>query len=322
MASKLSITLPTGQPMPALGFGTWQANDAELETALDLALEAGYRHIDTATVYENENVIGKVLKKWMDTGKITRSELFIVTKVPPSGNRSEDIEKWIKKSLKALQLDYIDLYLIHTPFSFMAVGDDMHPVNQNGEILIDPNTDHIKVWAEMENQVMLGRTKAIGLSNFNIDQINEILKTAKVPISNLQIELHLYFQQKELVKFCQNNNIPVTAYSPLGSRGLVKILQKIDVYPDILSNDVLLEIAVQYKKTPAQVALKHILQKGIAAIPKSTNPRRIWENIQMFDWKLEPDDVSKLDALDLGATARICNFGFLKGIERHPKFPF
>lgn len=168
---------------------------------MDAALEAGYRLIDTAAVYENEPAIGNVLKRWLDSGKIQRSELFIVTKLPPTGNRHEDVEKWIKKSLANLQLDYLDLYLIHTPFTFVDAGEEMHPYNENGEIMIDVTTDHVKTWQAMEQQVLEGRTRAIGLSNFNIVQIEKILNIAKIPVSNLQIELHVYLQQKELVNF-------------------------------------------------------------------------------------------------------------------------
>ncbi|XP_071633318.1 1,5-anhydro-D-fructose reductase [Temnothorax longispinosus] len=322
MVQDSSISLPTGQLMPILGFGTWNASGEELEAALNAALKAGYRHIDTATVYENEHIIGKVLKKWLDSGRIKRSDLFIVTKVPASGNRPGDIEKWLKKSLSNLQLSYLDLYLVHTPFAFEDAGEVLHPFNEKGEIKIDPSTDHLQIWPVMEKQVLEGRTKAIGLSNFNIAQIQRILNNAKLPISNLQIELHVYFQQKELVKFCQNNDISVTAYSPLGSRGLVEKIGKGDAVPNLLQNVTVLEIAEKYEKTSAQILLKCIIQKGIAAIPKSINPSRIKENFELFDWELEAKDVDKLNALDMGESARICDFSFFKGVSKHREFPF
>lgn len=119
--------------------------------------------------------------------------------LPPCGNRPSGVEKWIKKSLEDLQLDYLDMYLIHTPFAFVEVEGDLHPMDDNGEIRIDPSTDHVAVWREMEEQVALGRAKAIGLSNFNVEQIERVIQEAKLPIYNLQIELQLYFQQQELV---------------------------------------------------------------------------------------------------------------------------
>lgn len=321
MASS-SVLLKTGQEMPILGFGTWHASGEELEIALDAALEAGYRHIDTATVYENECAIGNVLKKWLDSGKIERSDLFIVTKVPPSGNRAKDVERWLKQSLENLKINYVDLYLVHLPFGFEDAGYDFHPVNEKGEFRIDVNTDHLEIWSAMEKQVLEERTKAIGLSNFNIRQIEKILENATLPVSNLQIELHLYFQQKELVNFCQQHNIVVTAYAPLGTRGFLNMIGKADAVPNPLENSVVLEIAEKYKKTPAQIALKHIIQKNIVAIPKSSTPSRIQENIELFDWELTTEDVNKLDDLDLGESARICNFKFFTGADRHPEFPF
>ncbi|XP_029051864.1 aldo-keto reductase family 1 member A1-A isoform X1 [Osmia bicornis bicornis] len=317
-----AILLSNEQYMPILGFGTWRASEEELMTALDIALEAGYRHIDTAPVYFNEKAIGKVLKKWFDSGKLKRSDIFIATKLPPTGNRPEYVEKWIKKSLEDLQLDYLDLYLIHTPFAFKEVGDDLHPCDKDGQIMFDPITDHVKVWAEMEKQVECGRAKAIGLSNFNIKQIERVLKSAKINISMLQIELHVYFQQQELVNYCKSKKIAITAYSPLGSRSFVKATNKTEEIPDMLQSDVVLEIAKHYNKSPAQILLRYIIQNGIAVIPKSTNPQRIKENTQLFDWKLESQDMKKLKNLDRGESGRICDFGFFKGIRRHPEFPF
>lgn len=124
------------------------------------------------------------------------------------------------------------------------------------------------------------------------------------------------------MKFCQTNDISVTAYAPLGSRGFVEKVRKGDAVPNSLQNLAVLEIAKKYKKTPAQILLKHIVQKGIIAIPKSTNPSRIEENIQLFNWELEAEDVDKLDALDKGESARICDFSFFKGLSKHPEFPF
>lgn len=140
-----------------------QATDAELEAAIDKALEAGYRHIDTAYVYDNEAAIGRALNRWLSSGKINRKDLFIVTKLPPGGNRPTSVETYLKKSLSNLQLDYVDQYLVHTPFTFKEVEGDLHPRDENGNMLWE-NTDHVAVWKEMEKQV--NKTVSIFLGPF------------------------------------------------------------------------------------------------------------------------------------------------------------
>ncbi|KAK4884359.1 hypothetical protein RN001_000630 [Aquatica leii] len=325
MVANIFVDLPGGLKMPALGYGTWQSTDKELEDAVELALQAGYRHIDTAYVYENEKVIGKVISRWISQGKLKREDLFLVTKLPGSGNRPEAVKKFLKRSLENLQVDYIDLYLIHVPFGFKDIEGDLHPVTPEGEIDIDVATNHVGIWKEMERNVESGWVKSIGVSNFNIKQIQRILNNARIRPVSLQIELHAYFQQKELVKFCKDNNIVVTCYSPLGAPGLGKFLeqfgQQIDM-PDILGNTVVTDIAKKYNKTPAQVLLRHCLQKGLVAIPKSVTPKRIHENIDIFDFKLNDQDMEKLNGLDQGPAARILDFSAFKGIKKHPEYPF
>lgn len=305
--------------MPVVGYGTWQAQDDDLEKALESALEAGYRHIDSATVYENEHVIGRVLERWISAGKVKREELFIVTKLPPSGNRASNVEAQLKKSLEKLKLDYLDLYLVHTPFSFVE-GDDLHPRNEDGSFKIDNTTDHIAVWKEMEKQVDANRTKAIGLSNFNSTQISRILKQARIPPANLQVELHVYHQQKDLVAFCKEHDITMVAYSPLGTQGTSKLLNI--TIPNLMENPVVLKIAKNHSKSPAQILLKFITQKDIAVIPKSTNAERLKNNIQIFDFQLTDDEVAELEGLDQGDEGKILDFSFMKGIKDHPEYPF
>lgn len=327
MACPAFATLHTGAKMPLLGYGTWQAKEGELEAALEEALCAGYRHIDTATVYSNEDVIGKVVHDgWIATGNLSREELFLVTKLPPVGMRPADVEKFLKKSLQDLKTDYVDLYLVHTPMGIQNVSDSLHPVGADGSMPFEKETDHVAIWKAMEEQVEAGRAKAIGLSNFNQRQIQRILDNCRIKPANLQVELHVYMQQRPLVDFCKKNGITVTAYSPLGSRGLGTFLtmmgaSKVET-PDLISNPVVVEIAEKHKKSPGQVLLKHIVQRGIVAIPKSTNQDRIIQNIQLFDFELSPEDMAKLNSLDKGKDGRILDLKFLKGAEDHPEYPF
>jgi len=313
--------------MPAIGLGTWEAKEeSELEQALDTALELGYRHIDTAWVYENEALIGKILKKWFDSGKIKREDLFITTKLPMVGVHPDRVELFIKKSLANLQLDYVDLYLIHFPVGCKYKEGVVRPIiEENGNIATEPKTDHVAIWKKLEEQVDAGRAKTIGLSNYNISQIETVLKSARIKPANLQVELHVYLQQRELVDFCQKNGITVVAYSPLGNPGYNKFLKKFGQeareLPNILGDSVINKIAEKHSKTPAQIALRFLLQRGIAAIPKSVTPKRIRENIDVFDFALDDDDVKALTDLEVGESARVCDFKVFAGLDKHPDFP-
>ncbi|KAL1404569.1 hypothetical protein pipiens_018816 [Culex pipiens pipiens] len=170
----------------------------------------------------------------------------------------------------------------------------------------------------MEEVQRAGLARNIGLSNFNQRQIQRILDNCQIKPANLQIENHIYLQQPELVKFCKANGITVTAYSPLGSKGIEKLLNR--EVPDLLDNPAVKEIAAKLGRSCAQVLLRHLLQRGISTIPKSTNPRRLRENIALFDFELADADMVRLNALD--QSIRICDFAFFPGITKHPEFPF
>uniref|UniRef100_V5GRZ6 Aldose reductase n=1 Tax=Anoplophora glabripennis TaxID=217634 RepID=V5GRZ6_ANOGL len=213
MAGKIFKDLPGGLKMPAIGLGTagfW--DEAALERVLNAALELGYRHIDTAYGYKNEVFIGRVLKKWFSSGKLKREDIFITTKLPLIGIHQDRVELFMKKSLENLQVEYVDLYLIHHPIGVKYFGDE----DNRKEI---DEVDHIQIWKKMEEQVQLGRTKTIGLSNFNKRQIERIITTARIKPACLQVELHVDFQQRDLVGYCHKNGIVVVAYSPLGAPG-------------------------------------------------------------------------------------------------------
>ncbi|XP_043462965.1 1,5-anhydro-D-fructose reductase-like [Leptopilina heterotoma] len=321
------IDLPRGGKLPIVGFGTWSAfasfSDEEVETAVNAALEAGYRLIDCARAYFNEKAIGNVLKKWIDSGKITRDELFIVSKLPPTGNRPSGVEKHLNQTLNDLQLDYLDLYLIHVPWTFEEVGDELIPFNEDGEVKLDMSTDNEATWKEMEKQVNAGKVRAIGLSNFNIQQIERINNISEISVSVIQMEMHVYCQQRELLDFCKLNGIAVMANSPLGSPGLAKFTGKPEAnfYP--LKNPTVQTIAQKHEKTPAQVLLRFLIQKGVSVIPKSSKPHRIQENFKVLDWTLDSSDMTALESLDKGPEGRVVDFvSFFKGVEKHPEFPF
>ncbi|KAF7991812.1 hypothetical protein HCN44_010613 [Aphidius gifuensis] len=322
-----SVKLSSGYDMPTVGLGTWQAKPEEIEAAVESALESGYRHIDTAFNYNNEEAIGKSLKKWLNNGG-KREELFITTKLPNYGNRASDVEKYINSSLEKLGLDYIDMYLIHMPFAFVSDESCCAPsVHEDGSYQLDLNTDPVSVWKEMEKQVKNGRARSIGLSNFNEDQILEVWKNATIKPSNLQVELHAYLQQKDLREFCKIHSIIVTGYSPLGSPGAkthfqTKYNYNPEKFPDLLGHPVVRKISNDKNKTTGQILLRHLVQEGLVVIPKSSSPERIKKNIDIFNFELSSDEIDVLNALDRGNNGRIFNFLFFKGVEHHPLYPF
>ncbi|XP_034238036.1 aldo-keto reductase family 4 member C10-like [Thrips palmi] len=315
------VVLNSGVNLPVVGLGTWQVtDDRELEQALDAALEAGYRHIDTATIYRNEHLIGKVLKRWLSEGKVKREELFITTKLPVYGMRPADVPYFLNESLTKLQLDYVDMYLIHMPFAVKREAYNNGRIDANGT---DLTTDHLAIWKAMVAEKEAGRAKALGVSNFNETQIERIIKNSPVPPANLQVELHLYHQQKPLIRFCRKNNIAVTAYSPIGSPGSkwLTLLSGKEL-PDLLNQPDVKAIAQKHNKTPAQVLLRHTVQWGVAVIPKSSNPKRIRENIDIFDFSLDGKDVATLDALDKGLDGQLFDMKHIGGSESHPEYPW
>ncbi|XP_063220880.1 1,5-anhydro-D-fructose reductase-like [Bacillus rossius redtenbacheri] len=302
-----ALKLNNNREMPIIGLGTFMAASEVIEPMVDAALEAGYRFIDTGYWHCNEEAIGSALNKWLRSGRITREELFIATKMPSTANRAELVEESLKKSLEALQLSYIDMYILHFPFGYEYL--DL----QQRLCVVDNTTDIVSIWKAMEQQVEAGRTLSIGLASFNARQLKRIVKAARIPPAVLMIELNVYLQQKELVGFCKALDVAVCAYAPLGSPDLPLLMKMMgfdsESIPALnaLSDPVVLSIAEKHSKTASQVLLRHIVQRGIAAVPKSMHPSRIKENFQVFDFELDDDDMDRLYVLDKGRRARMYN---------------
>ncbi|GJQ78283.1 hypothetical protein Trydic_g22125 [Trypoxylus dichotomus] len=318
MACNLFLTLqPGNRQMPALGYGTWQGSGDDLEKGLEIALETGYRHIDTAAMYQNEEIIGRVLKKWFDSGKLKREDLFVTTKFPSINMRPDNVGESLRESLRKLQLDYVDLYLIHFPISIIGNGPEAYG---------DPNVTYLDIWKKMEDQVDAGRAKTIGVSNFSIKKIDDILKNGRIKPANNQVEMHVYFQQRELVDFCTKNGVTVVAYAPIGTRGFNTAMKNYGgptkVLPDLLRDVVVNKIAQKHSKTPAQVLIRFLLQVGVSTIPKSVTPSRIKENFNVFDFTLDEKDMKALRALDKGTEGRIADFRWWGRLAEHPHFEF
>ncbi len=262
MGMKARIRLNSGSKIPVLGLGTWELTGKNAEQSVLWALEAGYRHIDTASIYGNEKEVGSAIKK----SKVPREEIFVTTKLWNSDHKNP--EKALESSLQRLGMNYVDLYLIHWP------------AKQRNE-----------TWKKLEQFLKDGKCRSIGVSNFTIKHLTELMKTAKIMPAVNQVEFSPFLYQKELLEFCRSKGICLEAYSPL-TRG-----RKLDDMD-------LIEIATKNKKSPAQIILRWALQKDIVIIPKSRSKERILENADIFDFRLSEEDMKVLD--ELNENYRVC----------------
>ncbi|KAF0292686.1 Dihydrodiol dehydrogenase 3 [Amphibalanus amphitrite] len=321
-----TLQLNSGHKMPLLGLGCWRAVGDEISTAVETALLAGYRHIDTAELYHNEADVGRGIRAAIATGKVKRSDVFVVTKLPSSAMRPERVEPCLRRSLAALGLDSVDLYLVHSPVGALERSELTSPPPEDGRMPLHHGTDLIAVWKEMERMVSLGLAKSIGVSNYNERQMRKTLAIATIPPAVLQVECHVYFQQLKMREFCKKHNIAITAYAPLASPGRKVLYEKRGVkieLPDLLNNPVVRLVAEKHKRTAAQVLLRFLVQQDIIVIPKSTNAGRIKENSDIFSFKLDELDMKALSLLDQGEAGRSFKFyDSFPGVDEHPEFPF
>jgi len=288
------ITLNTGNQQPALGFGTYQVNDDIGYHAIREAITIGFRHFDCAHFYKNEKIIGKALADALQAGEVTRDELFITSKLWNDEHAPDDVLPALKTTLNNLQLEYLDLYLIHWPVATIKGIDFADTVDQM--ISLD-NLPLSSTWSIMEKAAQQGFTKNIGVSNFSAKKLQALCEQANTKPAVNQVELHPYLQQPELFNYCQSNNIALTAYSPLGPGGR-SYETKDSNEPIVMEDPTIINIAKKHHASPAQILIAWSLKRGHAAIPKSVNPKRIKENYISQFISLDDEDMQAIKTLD------------------------
>ena len=289
-----TLKFKNGDNMEAIGLGTWKSEKGEVSKAVEIALNNGYKHIDCAATYGNEAEVGEAFAKVFSKGKIKRDDIWVTSKLWNNAHRKEDVIPALKNTLKDLQLEFLDLYLIHWPVAFKP--DVSFPEKAEDYLSLD-EVPIIETWKAMLQAKEEGLVKHIGVSNFSIPKLKDLIsKTDHKPEMN-QVELHPYLQQDKLLEFCKKEGINVTAYSPLGS-GDRPDEMKADDEPSLLENTTIVKIAKKHGASPGQILIKWSEQRGTAVIPKSTNEKRIKENIQSAGYSLDQEDLKEIANLD------------------------
>ncbi|CAG0884016.1 unnamed protein product, partial [Darwinula stevensoni] len=264
--------------------------------AVKCAIDIGYRHVDTAYLYENEREVGEAVHEKIKDGTVKREDIFILWNTHHPKN---SVLKALKNQLAALKMDYVDLYLIHWP---MHEGDDF-PNDKDEKLICTDNL--VDTWKGMEECVAKGLTKSIGISNFNSQQVDRILSQAKIPPVVNQVECHPWLNQEKLLAHHKKHGIVLTAYSPLGSPGRLPVDKN---RPVLMKDPTILALAEKYSKTPAQFLIRYQLQRGIVCIPKSRTPERIKSNFEVFDFDIASEDMETLNTLGILHKYRYCTF--------------
>jgi alcohol dehydrogenase (NADP+) len=299
------VQLNDGTEMPIFGLGTWKSEPGEVRQAVLDAVAAGYRHIDCASIYGNEAEIGSALAELFASGVVSRSDLWITSKLWNDSHSPKDVAPALQQTLSNLGLDYLDLYLMHWP---VAQRSDVVFPEQASDLLSLNDVPLADTWAAMEELVDRMLCICIGVSNFSVPKLQALLDVARIAPAVNQIELHPYLQQSQMLEFCGANHIAVTAYSPLGSRDRPDIFKQKDE-PVLLEDQLVIDIATKHGATPAQILVAWAIGRNTIVIPKSVSPARLAENIAATTIKLNDQDMALLSTLD--RHRRYVNGGFM-----------
>ncbi|XP_035433236.2 aldo-keto reductase AKR2E4-like [Spodoptera frugiperda] len=306
----LTYKLNDGYEIPAIALGTSLGHLADgtrvlpvnhsLARAVQWALEAGYRHIDTASLYRVEDEVGLGVRNFINKGEATRQDVYITTKLWNDAHERNEVLPALLKSLEELQMNYVDLYLMHYPMGY----------RKDGSI---SDTDYLTTWQGMEDMMMINLTRSIGVSNFNITQMQRLWDNSRIKPAVLQIEVNPTITQNELVDWCRRHGVVVMAYSPFGA-----VLGRKKHGPQPRADHPLLQgLAQKYHKTVPQILLRYLLDRDIVAIPRSTNKQRIRQNLDILDFSLTPEEVQELSNFNVNYRLRTPAKWY-----DHPYFPF
>ncbi|XP_055534360.1 1,5-anhydro-D-fructose reductase-like [Wyeomyia smithii] len=308
-----SVSLGNGYKIPGLGYGTYLAKQGQGIDLVKKAIDAGYRHIDTAFLYENEVEVGEAIRAKIAEGVVKREEMFVTSKLWNTFHRPEHVAEAFRRSFDMLDVGYIDLYLMHSPMGLQFQGyeyGDMQPKDATGQMLFG-EIDYVETWKSMEQLVKSGKVRSIGLSNFNSEQIARILEFTEIkPVTN-QIEVNPGCNQKRLIEFCKARGITVTAFGPMGRPHRLTYGNK-----SALGDPRVVEIGQKYGKTDGQVILRYLIQSGTIPIPYSTKEERIRQNIDVFDFSLTDEEMQYLDTFQSERTLPF------PPLNKHKYYPF
>ncbi len=303
MVVKEIISIGNSQ-MPTVGMGLWKLEKGLASKGVRDAISMGYRHLDSATDYANETEVGIGIKQALDEGLCTREELWITSKLWNTDHRAEHVRPSLLKTMNDLQVDYLDLYLIHFPIALKHVPhDQLYPADWIYDLNAEcpkmelDNVPISETWKAMEELVEEGLVRNIGVCNFSTGLIHDLLSYAKIKPAVVQVEVHPYFTQEKLIRLCRERDIAVTAFSPLGALSYVS-LNMAQNSDNVLGEQVVLTAAKRLSKSPAQVVLRWGIQRHVSIIPKSSNPKRQLENLQLFDFSLTDQEMSEISALN------------------------
>lgn len=296
--------MASGRQLASVGLGLWKIEQEQTARVVQAAIDCGYRHFDSACDYGNEIQTGQGLSAAISSGSVAREDLWITSKLWNTHHRREHVRPAVEKSLRDLGLDYLDLYLIHFPIAQKHVPIEVRyppgwfydPDAANPRVEAD-RVPIIETWRAMEDLVREGLVREIGVCNFGVSLLRDLLNQADLPPAMLQVEMHPYLTQEKLTRFCHESNIAVTAFSPLGAQSYFQ-LNMAEAGESLIEHETIKAIASAHDRSPAQVLLRWGVQRGTSVVPKTSHADRLKENIAIFDFELSADEMAMISGLD------------------------